>query len=147
MEYICLIIHPFNGKSMKILPLGLQSLSEIYDNNAIYVDKTEYIHRLATTGKCYFLSRPRRFGKSLLVSTFYELFEANKILFQGLWIENKWDWSVKYPVIHISFEVLDYHEDQLAASIENELNLIATKFDLTLTQKGFKPQFYSKRAI
>ncbi|MEO0043297.1 MAG: hypothetical protein RL329_2745 [Bacteroidota bacterium] len=126
---------------MKILPLGLQSLSEIYDNNAIYVDKTEYIHRLATTGKCYFLSRPRRFGKSLLVSTLYELFNANKILFQGLWIENKWDWSVKYPVIHISFEVLDYHEDQLAASIENELKLIATKFDLTLTQKGFKPQF------
>jgi Predicted AAA-ATPase/PD-(D/E)XK nuclease superfamily len=126
---------------MKILPLSLQSLSEIYDNNAIYVDKTEYIHQLATTGKCYFLSRPRRFGKSLLVSTFRELFEANKILFQGLWIENKWDWSVKYPVIHISFEVLDYHENKLVESIENELNLIATQFDVTLTQKGFKPRF------
>ena len=83
LAYICLIIHPFNGKSMKILPLGSQSLSEIYDNNAIYVDKTEYVHRLVTTGKSYFLSRPRRFGKSLLVSTFQELFEANKILFQG----------------------------------------------------------------
>ena len=126
---------------MKILPLGSQSLSSIYEKNAIYVDKTEYVHRLVTTGSHYFLSRPRRFGKSLLVSTFYELFQANKILFEGLWIEDKWDWSVKYPVIHISFDALDYHEDKLADSIDNELNLIATKLDLTLTQKGFKPRF------
>jgi hypothetical protein len=126
---------------MKILPLGLQTLSEIYHKNAIYVDKTETIHRLVTTGKVYFLSRPRRFGKSLLVSTLQELFEANKILFQGLWIENKWDWSQKYPVIHISFDALDYHEDQLVASIDNELNLLATKFGVVLTQTGFKPRF------
>jgi hypothetical protein len=96
---------------------------------------------LVTTGKVYFLSRPRRFGKSLLVSTLQELFEANKILFQGLWIENKWDWSQKYPVIHISFDALDYHEDQLVASIDNELNLLATKFGVVLTQTGFKPRF------
>jgi hypothetical protein len=126
---------------MKILPLGLQTLSEIHDNNAIYVDKTELIHRLVTTGKVYFLSRPRRFGKSLLVSTFQELFEANQKLFKGLWIEKKWDWSQKYPVIHISFDALDYHEDQLVASIDNELNLLAAKFEVVLTQVGFKPRF------
>jgi hypothetical protein len=126
---------------MKILPLGLQTLSNIRDRNAIYVDKTESIHRLVTTGTHYFLSRPRRFGKSLLVSTVQELFEANKILFQGLWIETKWDWSLKYPVIHISFDALDYHEDQLVASIDNELSLLAAKFEVVLTQIGFKPRF------
>jgi Predicted AAA-ATPase/PD-(D/E)XK nuclease superfamily len=126
---------------MKILPLGLQTLSEIYRKKAIYVDKTELIHRLVTTGKVYFLSRPRRFGKSLLVSTLQELFEANKKLFKGLWIEKKWNWTQKYPVIHISFASLSYEDDNLAPAIEDELNDIAAKSNLILVKKGFKARF------
>jgi Predicted AAA-ATPase/PD-(D/E)XK nuclease superfamily len=126
---------------MKILPLGLQSLSSIYEKNAIYVDKTEYVHQLVTTGTYYFLSRPRRFGKSLLVSTLSELFKANKILFEGLWIEDKWDWSQSYPVIHISFASLTYEEDNLAAAIEDELTDIAALSKIVLIKKGFKARF------
>jgi hypothetical protein len=84
---------------MKNLPIGLQFLSEFAETNSIYVDKTRLVHQLVTTGKYYFLSRPRRFGKSLLVSTLRELFEGNKILFKDLWIEPNWDWSQKNPCL------------------------------------------------
>ena len=63
---------------MKKLPIGIQSFSEIRKGGYVYVDKTELVHRMVTMGKPYFLSRPRRFGKSLLVSTLKELFEGNK---------------------------------------------------------------------
>ena len=63
---------------MKYLPIGIQTLPKIIEENYIYVDKTQLVHQLVTTGFVYFLSRPRRFGKSLLVSTLKELFEGNK---------------------------------------------------------------------
>ena len=66
---------------------------------AYYVDKTAHVLRLTREGKYYFLSRPRRFGKSLLVNTFKELFEGNAELFRGLAIHGEWDWSVKHPVV------------------------------------------------
>jgi len=69
-------------------PIGLQSFREIRKGGYVYIDKTEVIHRLVTTGKYYFLSRPRRFGKSLLVDTLEELFKGSKELFGGLWIED-----------------------------------------------------------
>ena len=87
----------------KNLPIGFQKLKDFRDFNAIYVDKTEMVHRLATKGKYYFLSRPRRFGKSLLVDTFKELFQGNKELFEALWIHDKWDRNKKNPVLDISF--------------------------------------------
>jgi hypothetical protein len=67
----------------------------------MYVDKTRLIYTLIESGNYYFLSRPRRFGKSLLLSTIEEIFKGNKELFQGLWIENHWNWEQKHPVIHI----------------------------------------------
>jgi len=67
------------------------------------VDKTEVFSRLVSEGKYYFLSRPRRFGKSVMPSTLYELFSGNSALFTGLYIEDKWDWGRKFPVIRISF--------------------------------------------
>ena len=90
---------------MKKLPIGIQTFSELVDpkENNVYVDKTEVIHSLALAGKYYFLSRPRRFGKSVLLSTLYELFSGNRELFSGLYVEDKWDWSRKFPVIRISF--------------------------------------------
>ena len=83
---------------MQVLPLGTQNFKIVRENNYLYVDKTKHIYDLTETGRIYFLSRPRRFGKSLLVSTMKELFEGNKKLFKGLYIYDKWDWNVKYPL-------------------------------------------------
>jgi hypothetical protein len=84
---------------MKNLPIGIQSFDDLRRNNYLYVDKTEVIHRIISSGKVYFLSRPHRFGKSLLISTMDSLFRGDKELFEGLYIYDKWDWSRQYPVI------------------------------------------------
>ncbi|OQY36579.1 MAG: hypothetical protein B6229_09760 [Spirochaetaceae bacterium 4572_7] len=88
---------------MTKLPLGIQTFSKIRSDNYAYVDKTEQIYNLIDRGTYYFLSRPRRFGKSLLIDTISELFKGSKEFFEGLYIYDKWDWSVKHPVIKISF--------------------------------------------
>ena len=89
---------------MKKLPIGISTLEEILNNDYLYVDKTSLVAEMAN-GKYYFLSRPRRFGKSLLVDTFKQAFLGNQKLFDGLHLENNWDWSKKYPVIHFDFGV------------------------------------------
>jgi predicted AAA+ superfamily ATPase len=76
----------------KKLPIGIQTFREIRENGHYYVDKTPLILRLIDHGKPYFLSRPRRFGKSLLLDTIKELFEGNRTLFEGLYAEQHWDW-------------------------------------------------------
>jgi hypothetical protein len=85
------------------LPIGIQNLREIREEGYYYVDKTGYALRLIERGKYYFLSRPRRFGKSLFLDTLKELFEGNQSLFDGLYAAERWDWAVRYPVIRISF--------------------------------------------
>jgi hypothetical protein len=87
----------------KRLPIGTQTLARIRENNCYYVDKTPVALALIERGTYYFLSRPRRFGKSLFLDTLKELFEGNRELFTGLYADDHWDWSVTYPVIHISF--------------------------------------------
>ncbi len=87
----------------KKLPIGIQNFREIREGNYYYVDKTPFACRLGSEGKYYFLSRPRRFGKSLLMDTMKELFEGNEALFKGLYAEKHWDWTKKHPVIRISF--------------------------------------------
>ena len=89
--------------SKRRLPIGIQTFREIREKNHYYVDKTAYIWRLLGEGKHYFLSRPRRFGKSLFLDTLKELFEGNEPLFAGLYIYDKWDWSVRHPVLRLSF--------------------------------------------
>ncbi len=85
------------------LPIGIQTFSQMV-KNYYYVDKTKFIYELANgNSKYYFLSRPRRFGKSLLISTMKEFYLGNKELFKNLYVYDKWDWNNKYPVIHISF--------------------------------------------
>ena len=87
----------------KLLPIGIQTLKTIIEKNYIYVDKTETIYKLITEGQYYFLSRPRRFGKSLTVSTLEEIFSGNKELFKDCWMYNSsWKWD-KYPIIKIDF--------------------------------------------
>ncbi|MBF0231052.1 MAG: AAA family ATPase [Desulfamplus sp.] len=88
---------------MKKLPLGIQNFPEIRTDNYIYIDKTKTAFDLINNGKYYFLSRPRRFGKSLFLDTLKCLFEGKKELFDGLYVYDKWDWGKKYPVIRIDF--------------------------------------------
>ena len=87
----------------KRLPIGLQTLSRLIEDGCYYADKSGYAVDLAQTGTYYFLSRPRRFGKSLFLDTLKELFEGHAALFKGLAAETRWDWSKKHPVIRISF--------------------------------------------
>ena len=85
------------------LPIGIQTFREIREEGCYYVDKTPLIRRLLDGGKHYFLSRPRRFGKSLFLDTLKELFEGNESLFEGLAIHGNRDWSVRHPVVRLSF--------------------------------------------
>ena len=85
------------------LPIGIQTFREIREEGHYYVDKTAYVRRLIDGGKHYFLSRPRRFGKSLLLDTVKELFEGTEPLFRGLAVHDGWDWSVRHPVVRLSF--------------------------------------------
>ena len=85
------------------LPIGLQTFRELREQDCYYVDKTAYIERLLDEGKHYFLSRPRRFGKSLFLDTLKELFEGNQELFAGLHIHAGHDWTVHHPVVRLSF--------------------------------------------
>ena len=84
------------------LPIGIQTFREIREDGCYYVDKTDFVRRLVEGGKHYFLSRPRRFGKSLLLDTIKELFEGSEALFRGLAIHDKWDWTPR-PVVRLSF--------------------------------------------
>jgi len=85
------------------LPIGIQTFAKIRSEDYYYVDKTPMAWRLAQEGGYYFLSRPRRFGKSLFLDTLKELFESNEPLFRGLYIHDRWDWATAYPVIRLSF--------------------------------------------
>lgn len=87
----------------KKLPIGIQTFQHIREEGYYYVDKTPFVARLLEEGKYYFLSRPRRFGKSLFLDTLACAFEGRRELFDGLYLAEHWDWSSKHPVIRISF--------------------------------------------
>ena len=107
------------------LPIGLQTFREIREEDCYYVDKTAYIHRLLDEGKHYFLSRPRRFGKSLFLDTLKELFEGNEPLFEGLHIHDLWDWSVRHPVVRLDFGSGNFKEpDGLAQEVMAQLDAV-----------------------
>jgi len=121
---------------MKKLTLGLESFEKIRKtkDEYIYIDKTQLIHQLITNGSYYFLSRPRRFGKSLLCSTFSALFRSKKKLFEGLWIEQNahYDWE-KHPVIHINFSILSTRNpESFCNDLINLLSTIAKKYNTTI---------------
>ena len=92
----------------KKLPIDVSDFATIISENYLYVDKTYYIHQLITKGRLYFLSRPRRFGKSLMISTLKEIFSGNQSLFQNLWIgKSNYTWP-NHPVISLNFSKLDF---------------------------------------
>jgi len=121
---------------MKHLPIAKTELKNIVESNCLYVDKTMYIKQLVDEKQqYYFLSRPRRFGKSLLLDTMQEAFSGNRDLFKGLYIENNWDWSVKYPVVKISFGGGSVsNKTELQLTLEYILEKNAKKYDIILTK-------------
>ncbi len=123
------------------LALGNQELSEIIKDNCIYVDKTEDIYRLLARSRYYFLSRPRRFGKSLLINTIKEIFKGNKELFKDLWIYDKWNWEEKYPVIKMSFANIDFDTLGLENAISRQLKIIAKQHNIVLNSTSIATQF------
>jgi len=106
------------------LPIGIQDFTTIRSEGFYYVDKTPLIRRLVEEGRHYFLSRPRRFGKSLLVDTLRALFTGRERLFQGLAIHPHWDWSVTHPVVRLSFGRKYDEPEDIERSIANQLGLI-----------------------
>ena len=106
------------------LPIGIQDFRTIRERDFYYVDKTSHIQRLVEQGQNYFLSRPRRFGKSLLVDTLRELFEGNELLFRGLDIHEHWDWSVRHPVVRLSFDGNYSEPGDLQSNVASQLAMI-----------------------
>ena len=125
----------------KKLALGHQEFSQVINNNCIYVDKTELIYKLITEGTHYFLSRPRRFGKSLLANTLKEIFLGSKKLFKGLWIYDKWNWEITYPVIKISFSSISHNVIGLEQAIYNQLSDLAKQNNIILEKKSYPEKF------
>ncbi len=115
----------------KNLPIGIASFAEIITGNYYYADKTGMLANLIAQGKYYFLSRPRRFGKSLLLDTLKEIFEGNQSLFKGLAIIDQWDWTRHYPVLRIDFsgDTL-VGVDELTASVHQQLEEYERQYDL-----------------
>ena len=107
------------------LPIGIQTFRKIREDACYYVDKTAYIRQLVDGGQHYFLSRPRRFGKSLLLDTIKELFEDNEALFRGLAIHDQWDWGQPHPVLRLDFGSGDYEQsDWLAEDAAAQMEAI-----------------------
>jgi Predicted AAA-ATPase/PD-(D/E)XK nuclease superfamily len=122
-------------KSLPQLPVGQQYFSSLRQNKELYIDKTMYIYELCQRKTAfYFLSRPRRFGKSLTLDTIGELFEGNQKLFEGLWIADKWDWSQTYPVIRLSLDAIG-HEKTLDIALQLTMHDIAEEFEVELKRK------------
>lgn len=126
---------------MRKYPIGLQDFGEIRNGGYLYIDKTQLIHKLIDSGKYYFLSRPRRFGKSLLLSTIKEIFSGNKHLFEGLWIHDQWNWQQIHPVIHLRFSQIAYKELGLTAAISRELDFLAKEFRIELVEDSLALKF------
>ena len=107
------------------LPIGIQTFRKIREEGCYYVDKTPHLRRLLDEGTHYFLSRPRRFGKSLFLDTLKELFEGNEPLFAGLAIHDGWDWSVRHPVLRLSFGSGNFNEPgHVATSLMAQLDAV-----------------------
>ncbi len=122
-------------------PVGIQDFRVLREGGNVYVDKTEQIFRILSNGKYFFLSRPRRFGKSLLLSTIKEMYAGSRELFHGLWVEHHWDWSKTNPVIWLKFASQGVGSMGLEPAIHNMLDGEAQGFGITLTQGSFDQKF------
>ena len=126
---------------MKKLPIGVQTFSDIIHEDYLYVDKTREIYNVLSSGKYFFLSRPRRFGKSLLISTLHEIFAGNQELFKGLYIYDKIDWQSR-PVIHLDFLLIPHDtEDRLLYGLRETIKTIVEAHQLHLEMQEYDLAF------
>lgn len=125
------------------LPIGNASFESIRKNNQLYVDKTRHIFKMADEGMYYFLSRPRRFGKSLTISTLRCLFQGRQDLFEGLWIETQtgWKWE-KHPVVLIDFNEISHDTvENLKGGLSSSLKINGRVYGVRLYENLLKEQF------
>jgi hypothetical protein len=140
------VINSYKQRFMKYLPTDVSTFSTMITGNYVYVDKTEHIYNLVKPGasRYYFLSRPRRFGKTLLISTLAELFSGNKELFKDLWIaQSDFEWS-KHPIIHLDFSVIGHRTvAHLEESLNFHLSRIGKEYDIRLKSKLPEDNLYT----
>ncbi|MCX7654415.1 MAG: AAA family ATPase, partial [Fervidobacterium sp.] len=118
---------------MKELPIGISDFRKIKEKGCIYVDKTKYVYEMIRNNEYVFLSRPRRFGKSLLVSVLECLFKGEKELFVDTWIYDKWNWE-SFPVVRLDMNNLDTSDvDELKKSLIRRLVEIAQDYEISLS--------------
>ncbi len=124
------------------LPVGIQSFEVIRTDGYYYVDKTRFVRKLVDEGKYYFLSRPRRFGKSLFLDTLRQAFLGKRELFEGLYLEGNWDWEARYPVLYISFGAgVHRNVDELLQTQEEILDSHARRYGIGLSRPSIKGRF------
>ncbi|HSH04114.1 MAG TPA: AAA family ATPase [Anaerolineae bacterium] len=127
---------------LKPLPIGIQTFRDIIKEGYLYIDKTPQIYSLIRDGKgAYFLSRPRRFGKSLLISTLAEIFEGNRALFEGLWLdEQDYEWET-YPILRLDFSQIPVKSAaELTMRLSEHLQAMAEKYQVVLTAQSYDQQ-------
>ena len=129
---------------MKKLPVGIQTFSEIINEDYLYIDKTGIACSLVNNFKYVFLSRPRRFGKSLFLDTLHNIFEGNRELFRGLLIEKQWNWEVMYPVIKISFSGGIDSKETLRKKLFYILNGNQKRLDIRCDEKEDPSQCFAE---
>jgi Predicted AAA-ATPase/PD-(D/E)XK nuclease superfamily len=125
---------------MQKLSISFQTFLNVRSKNRIYVDKTMFVHRVLQEGGGFFLARPRRFGKSLFLSTMQELAEGNRTLFSGLWIDDKWDWTRRYEVLHLDFSEISF-KGGLRKALKGRLLEYYKKYNITTEEDDLKYLF------
>ena len=123
------------------LPIGIQHFHVLKGENYLYIDKTEAVHQLADKGGAFFLSRPRRFGKSLFLHTLSDLALGKREFFNDTWIEGKWDWTRKYPVLHFKFASMSFQGMGLEGAILFVLKAMCEKHEITPKTEEIKALF------
>ena len=142
-DYLCFIIIGETVMSNKIYPIGIQNFEKIRKDGYFYIDKTALVYQLVKTGSYYFLSRPRRFGKSLLISTLEAYFQGKKELFEGLAIEKlEKDW-IKYPILHLDLNARNYeNKDSLKEELNKHLEVWERTYNSPYADRAPEERFY-----
>ncbi len=123
---------------MQKYPIGIQNFQKLREGGFVYIDKTQHIYTLTQQAGYYFLSRPRRFGKSLLISTLQALYEGREDLFTGLWIADKWDFTKTNPVITVYFNALQLRGNNLDYVLQQSIQNQATELGIVLDEEQYR---------
>ncbi|MBP8240018.1 MAG: AAA family ATPase [Saprospiraceae bacterium] len=127
--------------ALQKLPIGIQDFRKMRENDFLYVDKTQFIYKMASQPGAYFLSRPRRFGKSLTITTLQELYSGSRELFQGLWIEDKWNWDKKYAVIRLSLKDVNFEQLGLEKALFDRIEELSLDMKVPVVRETARDQF------